>query len=157
MRLWNSIKRWALKGSEETQNVSIKSTDYHPKIILAWKACIEGNVNIINWLKENDYLEIVKATTAFFDHDESRYWLVDNGYPQLMAFINACEGDKNASAWLLNFDFDQFHYMAKAVNEDDFAWEWVKNNCTEDIHLLCQAILEAKRKIEANTSFSPFS
>ena len=45
----------------------------------------------------------------------------------------------------------------KAVNEDDFAWEWVKNNCTEDIHLLCQAILEAKRKIEANTSFSPFS
>jgi hypothetical protein len=159
MKLWNSIKNWALKGSEETQNVEFKPTNYHPKVILAWKACIEGNENITRWLMQNGYLEIVKASGAFYDHYESRTWLVKNGYPQLMAFVNACEEDEAASKWLLNYNFDQFHYMAKSVNGDEFAWEWVQNKCTEDIHLLCKTILEFKRKNDSGGAsvYMPFS
>jgi hypothetical protein len=76
--------------------VPMKPIDYPAKIILAWAKAIDGNDEILLWLKENGYPELAMATYAILLKEEAREWLPKNGYPQLLAFINASEGNEKA-------------------------------------------------------------
>ena len=128
--------------------VPMKPIDYPPKIILAWAKAIEGNDEIVVWLKENGYEELTMATYAIYLKEPAREWLTKNGYPQLMAFINAAEGNEKAQRWLLLHDFEILHYMSLAIDDDQDAWKWLGENVTADLFLLAQSIKKVKDKIE---------
>ncbi|MEY3425198.1 MAG: hypothetical protein RL679_556 [Bacteroidota bacterium] len=130
------------------QNVNIKPLDYHPKVILAWAKAIDGNKNLLLWLKDNDFMELAMATHAIYLREEARKWLIDSGYPHLMAMINAAEGNKPAQKWLLLHDYEILYHMALAIESEDESWEWLGKNVTPDIFLLTQSIKKAKDQIE---------
>ena len=92
-------------SSSDFAKVEFKPIDYPAKIILAWSKAVEGNDEIMLWLKNNGYEELVMATYAIYLKDEARDWLVDNGYAHLMAMINAAEGNETAQKWLLKNNF----------------------------------------------------
>lgn len=128
--------------------VPMKTIDYPPKIILAWAKAVEGNDEIVVWLKENGFEELAMATYAIYLKEPARDWLTKNGYPQLMAFINAAEGNVKAQRWLLLHDFEMLHYMSLAIDDDQDAWKWLGENVTADLFLLAQSIKKVKDKIE---------
>ena len=137
-----------LNRDESVRKIGMQSIDYHPKIILAWVQGLEGNIEILSWLKENGYEELVYASSAIHLRKEAREWLMDNGYPQLMALINASEGNKNALQWLKINKMDVLYYMALAIDNDIKGWEWLKKNSSEDIFLLAKTINTIKNGIE---------
>lgn len=89
------------KSANDVTKVTVYPIDYPPKIILAWEKAIEGNEEILFWLRDNGYTELVMATYAISLKKEARTWLTANGYPHLMAMINAAEGNEMAQKWLL--------------------------------------------------------
>ena len=92
----NWFRRKRKLSTEDIAKVDFKPIDYPAKIILAWAKAVEGNDEIMLWLKDNGYKELVMATYAIYLRDEARDWLVDNGYAHLMAMINAAEGNEKA-------------------------------------------------------------
>lgn len=135
---------------EQTQVTQLKPIDYNPKIILAWSKAIEGNDDIMLWLKDNGYKELFMATYAIYLKDEARNWLVKNGYAHLMAFINAAEGNESAQKWLLTHNFDLLYHMAMCIESEEESWRWLKQNATEDLFILTKSIKDVKDKIEEN-------
>lgn len=138
------------KKAGEVKTVTVKPINYHPKIILAWAKAIEGNDDLVLWLKENGFPELTMATYAIYLKEEARQWLTNNGYPHLMAFINAAEGNEMAQKWLLAHDFEILYHMALAIEDEQTSWEWLGDNVTADMFLLTQTIKKVKDKIEEN-------
>ncbi len=148
---WFKKKEKALpKKLEDVQMVQIKPIDYHPKIILAWARAIEGNDDLMLWLKDNGYPELTMATYAIYLKEEARDWLTKNGYPHLMAMIHAAEGNEMAQKWLLAHDFMILYHIAMAVESDEESWVWLGKNVSPDMFILAQSIKKVKDQIEEN-------
>jgi hypothetical protein len=130
--------------------VSMKPIDYPAKIILAWAKALEGNQEILLWLKDNGYPELVMTTYAIYLKNEARDWLPKNGYPQLLAFVNAAEGNEKALSWLRVNDLDLLYHMADAIEGEQESWNWLRSNATPDLFILTQTIKIVKDKIEEN-------
>lgn len=128
----------------------LKPLAYPPKIILAWSKAIEGNQEIIKWLKENGYHELVVASSAILLNNDARDWLMKNGYPHLMAMINASEGKISAQKWLKANKFELLFHIAMAVENEKESWFWLKKHSSIDIVILAQTIKKIKDKIEEN-------
>ncbi len=148
---------WFKKGKKDpsemqkhTEIVPMKPIDYPAKIVLAWAKALEGNNEILLWLKDNGYEELSMATYAILLKDEAREWLPKNGYPQLLAFINAAEGNEKAQRWLLLNDMELLYHMALAIEEEQTSWEWLGKNATADLFLLTRTIKKVKDDIEEN-------
>jgi len=135
---------------EQTQKTTLKPLDYHPKIILAWAKAIEGNDDLVLWLKNNGFVELTMATYAIYLKEEARKWLQENGYAHLLAFINAAEGNESAQKWLFTHDFEILYHMALAIEDEQDSWKWLGKNVTPDMFLLTQTIKKVKDKIEEN-------
>ena len=136
--------------ASELSKTELKRIDYPPKIIIAWAKAIEGNDDLMFWLKENDYEELTMATFAIYLKDEARNWLQDNGYAHLLAMINAAEGNESAQKWLLVHGFDVLYHVAMAVENENSSWEWLGKNAPVDLFLLAKSIKKIKDKIEEN-------
>ena len=92
--------------AKDLSKTALKRIDYPPKIILAWSKAIEGNDELMLWLKENGYEELTMATFAIYLKEDARNWLQDNGYAHLLAMINAAEGNESAQQWLKVHDYE---------------------------------------------------
>ena len=147
---WFKKKQAQPKKASEVSTVPIKPIDYHPKIIIAWAKAIEGNGELLLWLKDNGYPELAMATYAIYLKDEARNWLTQNGYPHLMAMINGAEGNETAQKWLLAHGFDVLYHMAQAIEDEEESWHWLGANVTPDMFILTQTIKRVKDKIEEN-------
>ena len=97
---WFKRKGSSERISSKIQKVELKPIDYPSKIILVWAKAIEGNDEMIHWLRTNGYPELAMATFAIYLKKEARDWLITNGYAHIMAMINACEGNEKAQKWL---------------------------------------------------------
>jgi len=151
MAKWFKKKEKGLaKNVGDIKTVPVKPLNYHPKIILAWAKAIEGNDDLMLWLKENGYPELTMATYAIYLKEEARQWLTKNGYPHLMAMINAAEGNEIAQKWLLAHDFEILYHMAMAIENEQDSWTWLGKNVTADMFLLTQTIKKVKDQIEEN-------
>src|SRR5690554_6499998 len=122
--------------------------EYHPKIILAWAKGIEGNQDLLNYLWENDFKELVIASHAIHLKDDARKWLMENGFPHFMAFIRAAEGDTVALSWLKVHGFDLFYNMALAMEGNNEGFKWINVNSTQEIFMLTRIIKAVKDEIE---------
>lgn len=149
MRNWFKKKKREIIASELSKT-KLQRIDYPPKIILAWSKAIEGNDDIMAWLKENGYEELMMATFAIYLKDEARNWLQDNGYAHLLAMINAAEGNESAQKWLLVHDFETLYHIAMAVEDEQSSWQWLGKNAPADIFILAQAFKKVKDQIEEN-------
>ena len=126
----------------------MKPLNYHPKIVLAWAKAIDGNKDLLKWLKSNGYPELVFASSAIHLKNDARDWLMENGYPHLMAMINAAEGNEKAQNWLKKHNLDLLYHIAMAVEHENSSWIWLKKNSTPDIFILAQTITKVKDNIE---------
>lgn len=149
MRNWFKKKKREIIA-KDLSSTPLKRIDYPPKIIIAWCKAIEGNDEIMVWLKENGYEELFMATYAIYLKDEARNWLQDNGYAHLLAMINAAEGNESAQKWLLVHDFEILYHIAMAVEDEQSSFEWIGENAPADIFLLAKSIKAIKDKIEEN-------
>lgn len=145
MPLFNKSQK---KRYKKPMKLKIKPFNYHPKIILAWAKAIEGNEELLNYLNENEFKELVMATYAIQLKDQAREWLMDNGYPHVMAMINAAEGNPEALNWLKKNKFELFYNMALAIDGDNNGFIWIKHNASPDIYILTTAIKQVKDEIE---------
>ena len=141
-------KRKIIAG--ELSSTPLKRIDYSAKIIVAWSKAIEGNDEIMLWLKENGYKELFMATYAIYLKEEARNWLQENGYAHLLAFINAAEGNESAQNWLLVHDFEVLYHIAMAVEDEQASFEWLGKNAPADIFILTKTIKKIKDQIEEN-------
>ena len=146
---------WFKKKKREIIAAELSSTplnriDYPAKIIIAWSKAIEGNDDIMLWLKENGYKELFMATYAIYLREEARNWLQMNGYAHLLAMINAAEGNESAQKWLLVHDFEILYHIALAVEDEQSSFEWLGKNAPADIFLLAKSIKRIKDQIEEN-------
>jgi hypothetical protein len=144
---WFKRKKYS---SGDFAKVEFKPIDYPAKIILAWSKAIEGNDEILLWLKDNNYKELVMATYAIYLKDEARDWLVENGYTHLMAMINAAEGNESAQKWLIRNEFHLLYHIAMAVEGEIESFDWLGNNASADIFMLAKSIKKIKDEIEEN-------
>lgn len=128
--------------------LKVKPFEYHPKIILAWAKGIEGNSDLLNYLLEHDYKELVMASHAIHLRDKARDWLMENGYPHIMAMINAAEGNKQALQWLRMNNFTLFYSMALAIDGHDEGFKWINQNSTQEYFYLTKIIKDVKDGIE---------
>lgn len=135
---------------DQLKTTQLKSIDYEAKIILAWAKAIDGNDDIMLWLKENGYEELFMATYAIYLKDEARDWLQKNGYAHLMAFINAAEGNESAQKWLFTHQFDLLYHMALAIEDEPNSWNWLNQHASQDLFYLTKTIKKVKDKIEEN-------
>lgn len=147
---FNKKKKQAVRDFSNADIVPMKPIDYPAKIVLAWAKAIEGNQELLLWLKDNGYPELVMATYAIYLKNEAREWLPKNGYPQLLAFINAAEGNQKALGWLRANDMELLYHMADAIEGEQESWEWLSSNATPDLFILTQTIKKVKDKIEEN-------
>lgn len=147
---WFKKNKALPKKVDDVQKVTVKPINYHPKIILAWAKAIEGNDDLMLWLKENGYPELAIATHAIYLKEEARDWLTKNGYPHIMAMINAAEGNELAQKWLLAHDFEILYHMALAIDDDQESWEWLGQHVSADMFLLTKSIKKVKDQIEEN-------
>lgn len=150
MASWFGKKKKREVRPENQQKTPLQPIDYHPKIILAWSKAIEGSDELLLWLKENGYDELVMATYAIYLKDEAREWLQQNGYAHLLAFINAAEGNESAQKWLSVHGFELLYHMALAIENEQESWTWLSKNVTPDLFLLTQTIKKVKDQIEEN-------
>ena len=150
---WFNRKK-AVKSSDEGIRkpivAKLKPIEYHPKIVLAWAKAIEGNADLLRWLKDNGYPELVFASSAIYLKNDARDWLMQNGYPHLMAMIHAAEGDEKARIWLKKHKFHLLYHIAMAVDAENDSWIWLRQHSTPDIFILAQTIKKIKDKIEEN-------
>jgi len=149
MRNWFKKKKREIIASEMS-STKLQRLDYPAKIVVAWSKAIEGNDDLMLWLKENGYMELFMATYAIYLKDEARNWLQDNGYAHLLAMINAAEGNESAQKWLLVHDFEVLYHIAMAVENEQSSFEWLGQNAPADIFLLAKSIKMVKDKIEEN-------
>lgn len=153
MGLFNRKKKNRKVDINSTTKLESRELSYHPKIIMAWAKAIEGNEDLLNYLNENGFEELVMANYALKLKNEARDWLMKNGYPHLMAFINASEGNEQAKRWLEVNNFTLFYYMADAV-DGEFnginGFAWLKKNAPRDIFELTKTIKTLKDGIEEN-------
>lgn len=147
---FNKKKKQPVRDFSNADIVPMKPIDYPAKIVLAWAKAIEGNQELLLWLKDNGYPELVMATYAIYLKNEARVWLPKNGYPQLLAFINAAEGNQKALGWLRANDMELLYHMADAIEGEQESWEWLSSNATPDLFILTQTIKKVKDKIEEN-------
>lgn len=136
--------------AKDLSKTALKRIDYPPKIILAWSKAIEGNDELMLWLKENGYEELTMATFAIYLKEDARNWLQDNGYAHLLAMVNAAEGNESAQQWLKVHDFEILYHVALAVEEDQSSWDWLGKNAPIDLFLLAKSIKRIKDQIEEN-------
>ena len=146
---WFKKKKREIIASE-LSSTPLKRIDYPAKIILAWAQAIQGNEDILNWLKDNSYEELYMATFAIKLKDEARNWLQDNGFAHLLAMINAAEGNESAQKWLLVHDFEILYHIAQAVESEESSWNWLGQNAPADLFILAKTIKKVKDGIEEN-------
>lgn len=146
---WFKKKKRGIIASE-LSSTPLQKIDYPAKIIVAWSKAIEGNDEIMLWLKENGYKELFMATYAIYLKEEARSWLQDNGFAHLLAMINAAEGNESAQNWLLVHDFEILYHIAMAVEGEQASLEWLGKNAPLDIYMLSKTIKTVKDKIEEN-------
>lgn len=147
MKLFGKRKKRQVNVND-TKKVPTKKFSYHPKVILAWAKGIEGNTELLNYLNDNGYKELVMATHAIRLKDKARDWLMKNGYPHVMAMINAAEGNRQALEWLKMNDFLILYNMARAIDDEKEGFAWLKHNATQDIFILTTSIKKVKDEIE---------
>ncbi|MGB0933755.1 MAG: hypothetical protein ACPGU5_05705 [Lishizhenia sp.] len=152
MSFFNKNKK---KGKEDNTliktNLTSTKLEYHPKIILAWAKAIDGNTQLLNYLKDNGFEELAVSVFAIQLDNKSRDWLMQNGYPHLMALINASEGNENAKKWLKINGFTLLYFISEAVDGEQngaAGFDWLKKNTSPDLYLLAQTIKQVKDKIE---------
>ena len=136
--------------ANDLSKTALKRIDYPPKIILAWSKAIEGNDELMLWLKQNGYEELAMATFAIYLKEDARNWLQENGYAHLLAMINAAEGNESAQQWLKVHDFEILYHLALAVEQEQSSWDWLGRNAPIDLFLLAKSIKRIKDKIEEN-------
>lgn len=134
------------KKATQVKNIAIRPFEYHPKIILAWAKGIEGNADLLKYLNENGFEELVQAARAIHGKERARSWLLENGYPQVTAFIRAYEKDPQALNWLMSHKFELFYFMALAVRDEDEGFVWINKNSTQEFFLLTKVIKHIKEE-----------
>ncbi len=149
MLSWFKKKRREINASE-LSSTKLKNIEYAPKIILAWAKSIEGNDEIMLWLKNNGFEELTMATFAIYLKDDARNWLQENGFAHLLAMINASEGNESAQKWLQVHGFEILYHIAMAVENEQTSWAWLKKHGTQDLFILAQSIKRIKDQIEEN-------
>ncbi len=149
MRNWFKKKKREIVASELSKT-PLQRIDYPAKIIVAWSKAVEGNDDIMSWLKDNGYKELFMATYAIYLKEEARQWLQDNGYAHLLAMINAAEGNESAQQWLLVHDFEILYHVAMMVEHEEESTRWLIANAPADIYMLAQSIQKVKDQIEEN-------
>lgn len=142
------FKRKKKKVDAIQKSFVVPPFEYHPKIILAWAKGIEGNQDLLNYLWEHDFKELVIASHAIHLKDDARKWLMENGFPHFMAFIRAAEGDTVALGWLKVHGFDLFYNMAIAIEGDNEGFKWINVNSTQEFFMLTRIIKAVKDEIE---------
>jgi hypothetical protein len=147
---WFKKKQAQPKKAREVNTVPVQPIDYHPKIIVIWAKAIEGNSELLLWLKDNGYEELVMATYAIYLKDEARDWLLKNGYPHLLAMINGAEGNETAQKWLQVHGYEILYHMALAIENEEKSWQWLAAHVPADMYMLTQTIKQVKDKIEEN-------
>lgn len=152
-----SVPKQHVSGSKDSNQdastplkTQLKPLDYHPKIVLAWAKALEGNKEIVAWLKTNGYPELVYASSAIYLKNDARDWLMQNGYPHLMAMIHAAEGDEKAQIWLKKYKFDLLYHIARAIDHENDSLLWLRKNSSADILILTRTIQKIKDRIEEN-------
>lgn len=149
MGLFNRNKKDDMGATrQKATKVEIKPFEYHPKIILAWAKGIEGHSDLLNYLLENDYKELVMAAHAIRLKEKARTWLMKNGYPHVMAMINAAEGNQQALRWLKANNFTLFYNMALAIDGEAEGFHWLNKNSTQEYFFLTRIIKDVKDEIE---------
>lgn len=146
MKLFNKNKKKT--AVEKPTKVEVHPFNYHPKIILAWAKGIEGNTDLLNYLLENGFKELVMASHAIRLKDKARNWLMKNGYPHIMAMINGAEGNKQALNWLLKNNFLLLYNMAIAIDGEAKGFHWINKNSSQEYFLLTKIIKDVKDEIE---------
>jgi len=149
MLSWFRNKKREIIASELSKT-PLKRIDYPAKIILAWSQAVEGNGEILNWLKDNGYEELYMACHATKLNQDARDWLQSNGFAHLLAMINAAEGNESAQKWLLTHDFEVLYHVAMAVENDETSWDWLGKNAPADLFILTKSIKKVKDEIEEN-------
>lgn len=144
------IFRKRKKNEKAERKKIIKNFEYHPKIILAWTKALEGNEDLLNYLKDNGFPELYMATYAIRLKDEARNWLIDNGFPHIMAMINAAEGNESAQKWLIDNNFKLLHAMSLAVDGHPEGFAYLRKFSSQEIFILTTVIKEIKDEIEEN-------
>lgn len=146
-------------NAKDAKKVKAVKFSYHPKIILAWAKAVEGDENLLNYLKDNDFKELVMATHAIKLQDKARDWLMENGFPHVMAMINGAEGNEQALAWLKMNDFMVLYHLALAVDhqskldaKEPTGFYWLKKYATQDLFILAESIQKVKDEIEEDNN-----
>lgn len=155
MKLFNWIKKItapspAKKEEEEEAFFVTKSTDfnYHPKIILAWTKAIEGNEDLLQYLWDHGYHELVMVKHALFLKDYARKWLMKNGYAHYMALVRGAEGEEKALQWLVDHKLYLFYNMAIAIDGENKGFEWINKHSTQEVFYLTRIMKSVKDEIE---------
>ena len=138
------------KVEETPQRVDFKPINFPANIILLWAKSIEGDEEILIWLRDNGYEALFHATNAIYLRDQSRLWLMENGYAHLMAMINGAEGLESAQHWLMQHKMELLYHMALAIDHNDDSWHWLGQNATPDLVILSKSIQYIKDQIEEN-------
>ncbi len=147
MRNWFRTKKRQINANALSK-IPLKRIDYDARIILAWAKAIEGNKKILQWLNDNGFEELVRATYAIYLKQEDRDWLQANGYAHLLAMINAAEGNESAQQWLKTHNFEILYHIALAVEEEQESFAWLGKHAPPDIFILTQSIKKVKDQIE---------
>jgi hypothetical protein len=144
------------KGETADQKITAKGNfehvnlDYHPKIIVAWIKCIEGEAQFGKYLHDNGFEELFHTQQALILNNQSREWLMSNGFPHLLAFVNSSEGNGNAKQWLRLQGFDLLLNMAKAIDDEPEGFVFLKQYSNSLIFDLTKVIKKVKDQIEFN-------
>lgn len=155
MKLFNWIRN-KLKSSpekkekEEEPSYVIKSTDfdYHPKILLAWAKAIEGNEDLLQYLWDHGYPELVMTKHALYLKKYARDWLMENGYAHFMALVRAAEGEEKALQWLVDHKLFLFYNMALAIDGYNDGFKWINLHSTQEVFYLTRIMKSVKDEIE---------
>lgn len=147
MRNWFKKKKRQIIA-DELSKTPLRRIDYDAKIMVAWGQAIEGNQDILQWLNDNGYEELVRATYAIYLKEKDREWLQMNGYAHLLAMINAAEGNESAQQWLRTHNFEILYHIAMAVEDEPESFKWLNKHTTPDIFMLAKSIKKVKDQIE---------
>ena len=57
------------------EKTKLNSISYPPKVLLAWKEAISGNIEIRDWLTKNGYKELGVFCFALINDENAKKWL----------------------------------------------------------------------------------
>jgi hypothetical protein len=116
-------------------------TLYPKEVILILCDWMDDDINARDWLKKNNYEELVELKDAVRRFAKSFEYLLTNKHMALAAFVNAVWEDKNAFQMLLEKKEVHWAAMANYINGDEKAALFLKKNGLEHYAKLAHKIM----------------